>query len=136
MRILLFPLGSAGDVHPFIAIGQRLRVRGHDVTLITNGHFAGTVERAGLPFVASDPAADFLEMENDPNLWHPIRAFRTLFGHPRMGEAVRRHYRLVVDRYVPGETVVVAGTLAMGARVAHDKIGVPFVTVHLQPVVF
>ena len=31
MRVLLFPLGSAGDVHPFVAIGRRLRDRGHDV---------------------------------------------------------------------------------------------------------
>src|SRR5215218_1405627 len=103
MRVLLFPIGSAGDVHPFIAIGQRLRDRGHDVTLFTNGQFAETVAKAGVRFVEADPVEDYRELQNDPNLWHPIRAFRTIFGHPRMGEVVRRHYRLVAENYVPGE---------------------------------
>lgn len=136
MRVLLFPLGSAGDVHPFLAVGRRLRDRGHAVTVFANGYFAGTVARAGLSFVEADPAEDYLALENDPDLWHPVRSFRTIFGHPRMGDVVRRHYRLVAGHSVPGETVVVAGSLALGPRVARDKLGVPFVSVHLQPALF
>ncbi|HVK13103.1 MAG TPA: nucleotide disphospho-sugar-binding domain-containing protein [Gemmataceae bacterium] len=136
MRVLLFPLGSAGDVHPFVAIGRRLRDRGHDVRLFTNGHFAATVVEAGLRFVESDPADEYHTLANNPDLWHPLRAFRAIFGHDRMGEAVRRHYRLVAEHHVPGETVVAGGTLALGPRVAHDNLGVPYVMVHLQPAVF
>ena len=36
MKVLLPTLGSAGDVHPFLAIGQTLRARGHVVEIITN----------------------------------------------------------------------------------------------------
>lgn len=39
MNILLATLGSAGDVHPIMAIGLALKQRGHNVTLIFNGHF-------------------------------------------------------------------------------------------------
>jgi rhamnosyltransferase subunit B len=136
MRVLLFPLGSAGDVHPFIAIGQRLRDRGHDVTLFTNGYFAQTVAKAGVRFVEADPAEDYHDIANNPDLWHPLRSLKAIFGDRRMGDVVRRHYRLIAERYVPGETVVAGGSLALGPRVAHDKLGVPYVTVHLQPAMF
>jgi rhamnosyltransferase subunit B len=42
----------------------------------------------------------------------------------------------VMDLYVPRKTLVVASSMALGARVAQDKAGVPVVTLHLQPAVF
>jgi len=45
-------------------------------------------------------------------------------------------YRHIADRYRPGETVVVAGSLALGARVAQEKLGVPLAMIHLQPTAF
>ena len=136
MRILLFPVGSAGDVHPFVALGQRLRTRGHDVTLFGNAHFGPLVARAGVPFVETESEQVFQEVAKDADAWHPIRSFRVLFGKPFVRDAIRRHYAQIAGRYVPGETVVVAGSLAFGARVARDKLGVPLVSVHLQPALF
>ena len=46
MRVLLLTIGSAGDVHPFIGIGQKLCDRGHDVRVIVNPHFGELVTRA------------------------------------------------------------------------------------------
>ena len=34
-HFLLVPVGSHGDVHPFVGIGRALRERGHRVTMIT-----------------------------------------------------------------------------------------------------
>jgi rhamnosyltransferase subunit B len=136
MRVLLFPVGSAGDVYPFVAVAQRLLARGHEVTLFGNGHFAPRVARAGIPFVETEPAELYAEMQKDADLWRPIRSFKTLFGHPAVAEAIRRQYRLIRERYVAGETVVVAGTLAFGPRIARDHLGVPLVSLHLQPAVF
>ncbi len=31
-NIILTPIGSGGDVHPFVGVGRALRERGHDVT--------------------------------------------------------------------------------------------------------
>jgi rhamnosyltransferase subunit B len=136
MRVLLFPVGSAGDVYPFVAVAQRLIARGHDVTLFGNGRFAEHVARVGVPFVETESAELFNQMEKDADLWRPIKSFKTLFGHPAVAEAIRRQYRLIRERYVAGETVVVAGTLAFGPRVARDHFGVPLVSLHLQPAVF
>jgi UDP:flavonoid glycosyltransferase YjiC (YdhE family) len=136
MRVLLFPVGSAGDVHPVVAVGRRLWDRGHDVTLCTNAYHAPLAERAGLPFVETEPAAVHTELERNADLWHPIRSVRALFGQPGLPAVTRRQYELIRERHVPGETVVVAGTIAFGARIARDRLGVPLVTVHLAPAAF
>ena len=39
------PVGSSGDVHPFVGLGLALKRRGHSVTLITNGYFQPLAER-------------------------------------------------------------------------------------------
>ena len=52
MRILLVPIGSAGDVYPFIGIGLELKARGHHVTLYTSDHFRQIVESLGIEFAS------------------------------------------------------------------------------------
>ena len=42
---------SAGDIAPFIAIGAKLRQRGHDVTVVSMPVFEAAVAEAGLSFV-------------------------------------------------------------------------------------
>ena len=49
-NILLMPVGSHGDVHPFVALGQALQARGHEATLITSAYFEALAKKAGLPF--------------------------------------------------------------------------------------
>jgi rhamnosyltransferase subunit B len=38
-HILILAAGSAGDVYPFIVIGQALLRRGYDVTLVASDNF-------------------------------------------------------------------------------------------------
>ena len=44
MHLLIATLGSAGDVHPFLAIGGTAQARGHRVTVCTNPAFQAAVE--------------------------------------------------------------------------------------------
>lgn len=132
MHLLLMPLGSSGDVHPFLGLGKALRARSHDVTLLTNGHFRGAAERAGLPFVEIGTAEQYAEWIRDPDLWHPRRGFRAVFK-PEMLEFNRKAFEEVRARHRPGETVVVAGSLALGARVAREALDIRLASVHLQP---
>ena len=45
-------------------------------------------------------------------------------------------YRTISELHIPGDTILVASSLAFAARIAHDKLGVPLATVHLSPAVF
>ncbi len=132
MRYLLVPLGSSGDVHPFLGIAAALRDRGRDVTVAVNGWFEPVVRRLGLNYVEIGSAEEFRRALDDPLLWHPKHGLRYVIEQGIV-PAIRPVYQLISERYIPGETVVVAAGIALGARIAADKLGVPVVTVQLQP---
>src|SRR5215469_10304944 len=48
-RILVSTFGSSGDLNPFLALGLRLRERGHVVRFAVQEHFRPTVEALGFP---------------------------------------------------------------------------------------
>lgn len=131
MKVLLTPIGSHGDIHPFVGLGMELARRGHDVTIIANPLFQPLIERAGLPFVPLGTAEEFREALENPLVWHPRDGFKLLLGF--MLKAMRPLYELIVQHHVPGKTVVVHSPMGFGARLAHEKLGVPLVTVHLAP---
>src|SRR5262249_49186876 len=131
-NILLMPVGSHGDVHPFVAVGRALQARGHEVTLITSGYFENLARKAGLPFVPIGTAAEFQGCLDNPDIWHPTSGFRAL-AEFRLLPWRRLAYQTVAERYVPGRTAVVSSALGSGARLAHEKLGIPLATIHLQP---
>jgi len=134
MRIVIFPMGSAGDVFPFIGVGKALRQRGHDVHVCTNAYFEDTVKAAGLEFHAVGTAEDFRSVTDDPNLWHPRHAFMTIV-RKALEPTYARLLELADDLHKPGDTCLVASSLGFGVRNARDKLGIPTVSVHLAPAV-
>jgi len=127
-NVLLVPIGSAGDVHPFVALGQALRDRGHRVTVITVAYFGPLLEKAGLECVGLGTPEEFESALLHPDGWHPRRGLRVVFEWGVL-PWTRRIYDLIAERYVPGETVVGASVLAFGARLAQEKLGVPTASV-------
>jgi UDP:flavonoid glycosyltransferase YjiC (YdhE family) len=51
LHVLLPTMGSAGDVHPFIALGLALKARGHRATILTNPIFQELIEAQGLGYL-------------------------------------------------------------------------------------
>ena len=131
MRILLVTVGSAGDVHPFVGIALALRERGHAVTIATNPYFAPLIERLGLPLQPIGTVEDFEREISHPGLWRPVRGFGVIAN--MVERCTPDVYRLVEQEAAGGDIVVVSHPLVFGARVAHDALGVPLVTVHLAP---
>ena len=132
-HFLLLPVGSHGDVHPFVGIGAVLLARGHRVTVLTAEPFRDEAVRNGLGFVPTISTDEYHAVMHHPDLWHPRKGLRVILDGrllrkylPAVVELIREHYR-------PGETVAVAGSLAFAARIAHDALGIPLATAHLQP---
>jgi rhamnosyltransferase subunit B len=134
MHIMLIPIGSTGDVYPLVGLGAALRERGHEVEVIANSYYQAAVERAGLSFVELGTYEDMRRGLEDPDLWDRRKGFEVL-GRTIL-PWMRPLYEIIAQRYVPGETVVAASSLALAARLAQEKLGVPLVTVHLQPTAF
>jgi UDP:flavonoid glycosyltransferase YjiC (YdhE family) len=133
-HFILTPVGSSGDVHPYVGIGRALRARGHDVTLITAEPFRQVGERAGLTFVATHTAAEFEELSKHPDLWHPQRGLRLILRSA--ARALRVEYARIAEAYRPGESVLVGHTLAFAARLVEETHRAPAATLQLAPSIF
>ena len=57
LHILIACLGSYGDTHPFLGLGQKLAARGHDVTLIAPAMYEALAKSIGLEFAAESREA-------------------------------------------------------------------------------
>jgi rhamnosyltransferase subunit B len=133
-HITLLPLGSAGDVFPFIWLGRKLKARGHHVTLITAVMFEKGVRAAGLDFIGIGNAEEFEALQKDPRLWKAYRGTQLVFEHMGKITAVHREeLRQLNKRHAID--LMLGPLTAFGARVIREELGIPFITVHLQPAV-
>jgi rhamnosyltransferase subunit B len=133
MTAIVIGLGSAGDVHPNVGLALALRRRGHRVLLVAASVFRSLAERVSLDFAGLGTDDEYYQALHDPDIWNPFRAFSVVAKRlilPRM----RPVYEIIARHNKPGQTVLVAPGTAFGARIAHEKLGVPLATVHLQPI--
>jgi len=134
MRVILTPVGSHGDVHPFVALGIGLKARGHSVTLVAAEPFRPLAELHGFDYAQTMPTDEYERLTRHPDLWHPKRSMHALFDPEVAAKWLPHGFEMIRERYVRGETVVAAGALALAARVANEVLGIPLATVHLAPV--
>ena len=129
-RIIVMPFGSTGDVHPFVEVALALRRRDRDVSVMVNPHFAPLLARVDLPFVPTGTAEEYHALLGHPDLWHERRGVRVL------ADAVRRHgaetIRLLRIQGGDGAPLLVAPGAAFGARIVHEALGFPLVTLNLE----
>ena len=133
-RILFATLGTQGDVHPYIAIGRKLRANGHRATIATLARHAPAIRDAGLEFAEAQP---------DARAGSPEDPLVRVFVQP--SDAMRVLAReLVLDnlevsyatsaRLVDGHDLTVLHPTALGARLAAEKLGRPWLSSVLSPV--
>ncbi len=127
----MMPVGSHGDVLPFLGLARTLKARGHRVEVIANPVFAVAARWAGVELIPLGTTADYERAAQDPDIHHRWRGLqavsRILKTH--MTEA----YQLLEERLHGPPPVLVGSTLAYPTRCAAEKFGLPVVTVHLQP---
>ncbi|MEC5161960.1 MULTISPECIES: glycosyltransferase [unclassified Janthinobacterium] len=134
MNILIVAVGSAGDVYPFIAIGQELKRRGHDVKLFAAAPFQSKVENAGLAFHSGFSQTHFDALVAETELWHPRKGLPIMLKS--LGAQTRAGYALLLEHIRGDDTVLVGSSLAFPARLLQESHGVKLATVHLAPACF
>ncbi|MBX7210683.1 MAG: glycosyltransferase [Verrucomicrobiaceae bacterium] len=131
-HILLLPVGSAGDVFPFIWLGRQLIARGHRVTMVTASVFEQEARAAGLDFVGLGTREEFQAVQRDARIWKPYHATRMVFDYAGRKTALGRDAIITVAaRERPA--LMIGSLLAFGGRLAREQLGIPLVSVHLQP---
>ena len=133
-KFVLVPLGSSGDMYPFVWLGKGLAALGHDVVVVAHRPFDRTMESAGLRTVTYGTEEEYQTIIRHPDLWHPRRAFALITT------AASRWYPEIVpriqDEIATGRTLLVGAGIAFGARIAAEAWRVPLITVQLQPIAF
>lgn len=120
MKVLIQTLGSAGDTHPFIGVGQALVARGHEVVLFANETFGDQVTMAGLTFVEMGDAETIRQIQENPDVWDKRKSteavFRPLVDH--LEESIE-----IIEAHLDGTSVLVNSTLGFGARIVRELHG-------------
>lgn len=127
-------MGSAGDVHPFLGLALALRERGHRITFVVVQYFEELIRRHGLEYVQVGTTEEFLASLSNPNLWSPRKALQHVY-ESGIRPAMPLQYEALASRHVPGETVVLSSCLGFGALLVREKLGMPLLTIDLQPAV-
>lgn len=121
--------GSAGDVHPLLALGQALQRRGHEVVLLSLPVFEAQALAAGLRFVSVGRTEDYERTLAHPKLWHAVDGLGVMWRYllrPVMQPAYEALTRLVHE----GVDVIVAPPFVLAARVASERWGTPLLSVY------
>lgn len=130
-KYVFVPLGSAGDVNPLVWLARLMQARGHEVCMVVQAGMAEYSMRAGIRTLPAGSAAQQEMVVRNPDLWHPMKAFRLLARHfPGWAEEM---VPVIRSEVLPGRTVLVAGGIAFGAKIVAELDRVPLVTVALQP---
>ena len=132
-HIVIATFGSLGDLHPYLALGAGLQVRGHTVTIATSSAHRTRVEAAGLRWRRMRP-----EMPDDPGLEAEIM-------NPRTGSEIlfrRLVAPAVADSYADlqeatrAADLLVSTPLSIAAPLLAETAGLPWISALLQPMGF
>lgn len=80
---LVITFGSTGDIYPYMRIAKTLQASGQKMTFITNAHHASLIRDAGLSFVGIGTEDDYLQVIENPDLWHPDKGLGVLMANYR-----------------------------------------------------
>lgn len=129
--------GSLGDLHPFVALGLALRELGVVAEIAASDYYRSQVEAEGLPFHPVGPSLD--RLRSDLGLTLKQITERVAASDAFLFERILLPYLEETTRdllrVADGTACIVGSTLSLGAELAAERLGVPFVSIALQPAV-
>jgi hypothetical protein len=99
---------------------------------VASGSHQALLDAAGLDRIETVGAEADAAAFGHRNIWRPTRGVRRI-GERVIIPGLRPQIAAIQARFEPGGTVIVASTLAFGARIAAEKLRSPMVSVHLAP---
>lgn len=133
-RILLTTQGSLGDLHPYLALGQGLKARGHQVAVGTTNFYKSRVEGAGLEH---RPIAPHLSPEDESLIKlviDPDKGSENIFRQlimPHLRDTYQDTLRAVED-----VDLVVGHPIVLGTPLVAEQKKLPWASVVLAPLSF
>lgn len=134
-RIVLATGGSLGDIHPVIAVGRALQDLGFKAEIATACDYRAKIELEGLTFHEVGPSLARLEADTGLNLAgltdRIARSDRFLFEEVMLAYAAESTHQMIAA--AEGAVGVLGLSFAPAARIAAERLCLPFITASLQP---
>jgi rhamnosyltransferase subunit B len=134
MNILLCSFGSHGDMHPYLALGRELRLRGHGVTFATSQRYRELIESHGLAFAPLRPNLRGDDVGLMKRIMEPKRGGEELIRRLMM-PAIRDTYQDLLAPAAKAD-LLVSHVLTFAVPILAEKTGQPWVSTALSPMVF
>jgi rhamnosyltransferase subunit B len=131
-RFILNPVGTAGDVHPFLAIGSRLLELGHEVIVLTNPLFRDEVLDTGLQFESIGEPLNLVEAACNKEIQSAWRAWQLSMRWCATGQ-MRETFLKIKNLYKPGATTVVSPVIGFGARLSREVLPLRLISMIVSP---
>ncbi len=133
MRILIATFGSLGDIHPYLAIAEKLAEQGARITFVTTTVHRDLIETAGFNFLPMRP-----EVKPDPGFFaHFMDEFQggRFLLRDLLFPSIRDSYADVMAA-IPGHDLLITQMVAFGGHLAARVTGIPWVSTVLSPLSF
>jgi UDP:flavonoid glycosyltransferase YjiC (YdhE family) len=131
-HFILSPLGSDGDVLPYLGLGATLRRRGHGATLVAAEDYQPRAEALGMDFRPLLTKEENWQLfSGNPDFWHPLKGatIGAKWGRAR----IPAHFELFRELARDERAVFVTSPALVAARVVQELTGRPLATPILQP---
>ncbi len=124
-------VGTLGDTLPFIAVGNELSRRGHEVALVSSPEFERKAREASLDFVPVGTLEEYREFIEDKDLWDPDTVIRSVVKH--WLHHTGSYYQAIARLHRPRETVLLTTPGFFSARIAQEKFEIPLAAGFVTP---
>jgi rhamnosyltransferase subunit B len=128
-KIIIYAMGTGGDVDPMVALGIELQRRGFAVTFLSNDYFQPRIAAAGFEFVSVGTVEQY-HKGNSPEAWESRNHTDNVqYYHAPAFEPAFEYVKNFSDK----NTLILALGAENGAGIAAEKFGIPFVKFIMSP---
>jgi rhamnosyltransferase subunit B len=131
-RAFIVTLGSYGDLHPFLSLGQILKDMGFKVLFFANDTFQRDVESCSLEFRSIGPVSEYEELVEKAR---PDKAIELagILAEYLVIKPMERTYNAIVDSNPNGKDLLVIHPLAIGAKLVAETHDLKVLVCQLSP---
>jgi len=133
INIVIYALGTGGDIDPMVGVGIELQRRGFTIHFLSNDYFKPRIVAAGLDFVSVGTLEQY-HKGNTTTAWERTNHTDNFeYYHVPAFEPAFNYVKNLSANNSFKNTLVVALGEENGARVAAEHFNIPFIKVILSP---
>ena len=129
MKIVIYALGTSGDIDPMVALGSELIRRNYPVSFLSSDHFKPTIMAAGCDFLSVGTCEQY-QRGNSSSAWEiNNHTDNFTYYHAPAFEPAFEYMKAISAK----NTLLLTLGEQNGAQAAAEKFNIPFVKIILSP---